>query len=274
MTSNPKVSVIMGIYNCEKTLAEAVDSIVNQTYANWELIMCDDGSTDGTYGIAEKYRQSYPDRIVLLKNKQNMKLAFTLNRCLEAATGELIARMDGDDRSWPERLQRQVSFLVANPDIHLVGTAMRLFNDEQGAFGVIHRWQRPDKSVLINDTPFFHPTVLTYKWVCDSLNGYCTEKRAERVEDIDLWFRFFSKGYAGANLHEALYDFREDYGAVRRRTLQARIHSIQTRAAGYRLLGFPVYWIIRPACVLFLKGLVPSPIASRLRQKRALRRKD
>ncbi len=267
MTENPKVSVIMGIYNCEKTLEEAIDSILNQTYTNWELIMCDDGSTDRTYEIAEAYQKKFPDKMILLKNKQNMKLSYTLNRCLEAATGELIARMDGDDRSRPERFQKQVSFLLEHPDIQLGGTAVRLFNQVDGEFGFIHPVSIPDKRILIKGTPFLHPTILTYKWVYNSLNGYCTEKRAERVEDIDLWFRFFSKSFIGANLDEALYAFREDYSAVKRRTLQARIHSIQTRAFGYRLLGFPIYWLIRPACILFLKGLVPPRIVAALRKK-------
>ena len=85
----PKVSVIMGIYNCERTLSEAINSILEQTYTNWELVMCDDGSTDGTYALAEQYREKYPEKIILLKNERNMKLSYTLNRCLEKASGEL-----------------------------------------------------------------------------------------------------------------------------------------------------------------------------------------
>lgn len=84
MTEQPKVSVIMGIYNCESTLPQAVDSILAQTYPNWELVMCDDGSTDGTYAVAERYRIQYPEKIVLLKNEQNRKLSYSLNRCLNS----------------------------------------------------------------------------------------------------------------------------------------------------------------------------------------------
>lgn len=273
MTDNPKVSVIMGIYNCEKTLAEAIDSILNQTYTNWELIMCDDGSTDGTYTIAEEYQKRYPGKIVLLKNQQNMKLSYTLNRCLEAAAGELIARMDGDDRSRPERLQKQVSFLLAHPDIQLVGTGMRPF-DKNGFHGIMHPNLNPTGKALRSGTPFFHATILTLKQVYDALGGYSTEKRAERVEDIDLWFRFYANHFTGANLDEPLYEVREDYHAIKRRTLQARIHSIQTRAYGYKLLGFPAYWLIRPACVLFLKGVAPPRFTAYWRRKQAYRREQ
>ena len=101
----------MGIYNCESTLERAIESIVNQTYGNWELIMCDDGSTDSTYEIAERYRDRFPEKIIILRNDKNMHLANALNKCLQAATGEYIARMDADDESLPERFEKQIMFL-------------------------------------------------------------------------------------------------------------------------------------------------------------------
>ena len=88
----PRISVIMGIHNCEKTLREAVDSICRQTYTNWELILWDDGSTDGTYKIAQEYAAEYPDRIRAFHDRENRKLAHALNECLCRAEGELIAR--------------------------------------------------------------------------------------------------------------------------------------------------------------------------------------
>ena len=269
MTDNPKVSVIMGIYNCEQTLPQAIDSIVEQTYTNWELIMCDDGSTDNTCAVAKQYADQYPQKIILLRNEKNMKLSYTLNRCLSVASGELIARMDGDDISHPERIARQVNLLLANPDIQLVGTAMRQF-DEYGKHGIMHPSTNPDSSILKNSIPFFHATIMTYKAVYDALGGYCEKKRAERVEDVDLWFRFYSKGFKGTNLDEPLYEVREDFSAVKRRTLQARIHSIQTRVSGYKLLGFPMRSLLFPASILFIKGLIPHRIAAFLQKKRAL----
>ena len=85
--AQPKISVIMGIYNCEETLAESIESILSQSYKNWELIMCDDASTDGTYQIARRYADHYSDRITLIQNKTNQRLAASLNRCLTYATG-------------------------------------------------------------------------------------------------------------------------------------------------------------------------------------------
>lgn len=88
MTYRKKVSIIMGIYNCADTLSQAIDSILNQTYTDWELIMCDDASTDNTYDVAKSYRDKYPEKIVLIKNEVNSKLSFTLNHCLKYASGE------------------------------------------------------------------------------------------------------------------------------------------------------------------------------------------
>ena len=110
MQGKNKVSILMGIYNCADTLSDAIDSIIKQTYVNWELILCDDGSQDDTYQVALKYQEKYPDKIILLKNKKNIRLAASLNRCAQYATGEYVARMDGDDLSLPNRFEKQVFF--------------------------------------------------------------------------------------------------------------------------------------------------------------------
>ena len=129
----------MGIYNCANTLPEAINAILAQTYTNWELILCDDGSKDDTIAVATEYVEKYPDKIVLLKNEKNMGLNFTLNKCLEHATGEYIARMDGDDTCNPLRFEKEVRYLDENPDMALVSCHMELY-DETGAFaGRMHR---------------------------------------------------------------------------------------------------------------------------------------
>ena len=114
-----KISILMGIYNCADTLSRAIDSIVNQTYTNWELILCDDGSVDSTYEIAKQYQNKYPDKIVLLKNEKNIQLAATLNHCLEYATGKYISRMDGDDESTPDRFEKQALTIAASEPVRI-----------------------------------------------------------------------------------------------------------------------------------------------------------
>ena len=119
----PKISILMGIYNCAPTLPEAIDSILAQTCTDWELILCDDGSKDDTYAVAERYRQQYPDKIKLLKNPQNLGLNMTLNNCLAVAEGTYIARMDGDDFSVSDRFQKELDFLESHPEYAEIGRA-------------------------------------------------------------------------------------------------------------------------------------------------------
>ena len=266
MTDHPKVSVIMGVYNCAQTLPEAIESILKQTYDNWELIICDDASEDDTCAVAERYQKQYPEKIALLRNDANRKLSYTLNRCLEVATGELVARMDGDDRSHPDRFRREVDYLMAHPDVQLVGTDMQCF-DEKGKHRIRHAVSSPEPVILRNRSPFFHATIMTYRSVYDALHGYTVAPRTERAEDLDLWFRFFQIGYAGANIPETLYEVREDQETFRRRTVQGRINGLKTLAWGYRLLGFPARWMVKPVILAGLKSVVPAQAVRWMRQR-------
>ena len=120
-----KVSIIMGIYNCQDTLADSIQSIVDQTFTDWKLIMCDDASTDNTLEIARGFQQRYPDKIVLCRNEINSGLSASLNHCLKYAEGDYVARMDADDISKPTRLETQLNILEQNPEFAVVGTSWR-----------------------------------------------------------------------------------------------------------------------------------------------------
>ena len=122
---NRKVSVLIGVYNCAGTLPQAVAAIQKQTYPYWELILCDDGSADATYQVAQALA-SKDERIFLLRNEKNLGLNQTLNNCLAAASGDYIARMDGDDDCLPERFERQVTLLETNPEYQITSSPMIL----------------------------------------------------------------------------------------------------------------------------------------------------
>ncbi len=252
---NEKISVIMAVYNAEDTLSEAIDSILNQSYNNFEFIICDDASTDGSYKILEDYAKK-DQRIILIQNEVNSRLSFSLNHCLKYATGEYVARMDADDISTPDRFQKEIDFLKNNPDIDLVGTAMERFNEE-GAIDIVSKPEKLDKHYMKKGIPFNHATIMTYKRVYDKLEGYTVSERTKRAQDFDLWFRFFAAGFNGANLGEALYLVREDAAAIRRRTFKVRWNGIKTRYIGYKMLGFPIRLMIIPSLIEILKGLVP-----------------
>ena len=261
----PLVSVIMGIYNCENTLREAILSIQKQTYQNWELIMCDDGSTDRTYSIAAEYTNNNSHQIILIKNNCNLGLNRTLNRCLELSKGKYIARMDGDDISLPTRFEKEVAFLEKYEDFAIVGCPMVLF-DEKGDYDINHVISNPDKKSIICGNPISHATVLMRKDAIMSVGGYSEDKRTIRVEDVDLWIRFYAKGYRAHNLKEPLYKMRNDRNAYARRKYRYRVNSVLVRYTGCRVFHLPVKYYLKASRPMLI-GLIPNSIRRIIKQR-------
>ncbi len=263
--NNDKVSIIMACYNCEKTMGKAIKSILNQTYTNWVMICCDDGSADSTYEKLKEYERAYPDKFVIIKNEGNKKLPYSLNHCLEYVETELVARMDADDWCDPTRLEKQVTILKNNPDIDLVGTGICVSNGHERV-GSIIRPENPKPEDMLKAHCFSHATILTYKRVYDELGGYSLDPRVLRVEDADLWCRFFAAGFKGYNLKEELYTILEDENAVKRRTLQSRINGAITLYRGYRLMGLKGIKCYKPFLKIILFFL-PSGVYKRIHLK-------
>lgn len=231
-----KISVIMPIYNVEKTLSEAVDSIINQTYTNWQLIMCDDASTDNTYEIARAYADKYPEKIILIKNEKNSKIRVTLNNCLKYADGEYIARMDGDDISVSTRFEKQVSFLENNPKYIVVGTAMIPF-DDNGEYPVRYYENVEDPN---KKRSCLHATLLCRREMYDRLGGYCTKWYTNRCEDQYLWYSLSAnKDMFTYNLDEPLYKVREDRNTYKRRNLKNAFTTSVCLIHCYHMMHFP-----------------------------------
>lgn len=266
-----KITIIMGIYNCESTLSDAIESLISQTYKNWNLVMCDDGSTDNTYQIAEEYSKKY-NNIELIKNKTNMGLGYTLNRCLERVDTEYVARMDGDDISLPQRLEKELDFLENNPEYEIVGTNTIYF-DENGDWGNGKIIEEPQKSHFIKFTPFCHSSCLVRTYAYKNINGYSTDKKILRVEDYHLWYRMYLEGYKGYNLQEPLYKIRDDKNASLRRKYKYRINEVYVKRLIYKDFHLSIKYIIyilRPLLV----GLLPSFIYEKLHRNRLITRND
>jgi len=242
-----RISVLMGIYNCAPTLAEALDSLYAQTYQDFKIILCDDGSKDNTYEVAKEYANKH-DNIVLVKNEKNMGLNYTLNHCLEYADTEYCARMDGDDISLPSRFEKEIKFLDEHPEYAIVSTPMIYF-DEHGDFRVGKGNGEPQKTDFLSGSPFCHAPCMIRTEAYKKVDGYTVDKRLLRVEDDHLWFKLYVAGYKGYNLSEALYKMRDDRNAVARRTWQSRINEMYVRYIGFKMLKLPWYtqiYALRP----------------------------
>lgn len=241
----PKISVIMGIYNCEGTLGKSIESILAQTYGDWELIMCDDGSSDNTYHIAKYYANLYPEKIFLYKNRKNKGLSYTLNKCMKRAHGEYIARQDGDDYSHIERFRKEADFLDNHLEFSIVGCNVN-FLDETGIWGYTKFSGIVKKEDFIYGTPFSHPTVMIRKDAILDVGGYSNTKYLLRVEDYHLWLKMYIKGYIGFNLNEIMYDYTDDRMAMLRRTPINRVNLFRLMLWGYRQLGIPYRYYCIP----------------------------
>lgn len=262
----PKISVLMGIYNCADTLPEAIESILNQTVQDFELILCEDGSQDDTYAVALEYQKQYPDKIVLLKNDKNLGLNLTLNRCLAVAKGEYIARMDGDDRCDAVRFEKELAVLETRPDIALVGSAIRLF-DDKGVWGVRTMPQEPSAESFSWGNPYNHGSCMGRKSAFDAMGGYSEDPRVVRVEDFHLWIRMYEAGLRGINLPEPLYDLRSDLKATNRRRLKARLNEAYVTGVAISRLGLPVWRYILTLRPILL-GLLPRRFYLKLHKKK------
>jgi len=265
MPSIPTVSVIMGAYNCAQTIDEAVTSIVRQSFGGWELIICDDASTDDTLAKAQAWA-SKDTRIHVIGNKSNLGLAKTLDRCIPESKAGLLIRHDADDISLQHRFARLVSAMEQNLDASVVGSWVTCFDNSQD-LGVIRTAPRPQTVDLLHGTVFFHPSCIMRKADILSVGGYGSQPWLRRSQDYYLWFRLYAAGMHGINLQESLYRFREDSAAWKRRGLRARWMESRVRWEGFRLIRVPIWrrWL---AFTPLLKCLVPGALYAWIRKRR------
>ena len=170
MTHTPRISIVMSVYNGEKYLREAVNSILNQTFKDFEFIIINDGSTDGTREILE----SYNDPRIILIHKGNMGLTQSLNKGIALAKGKYIARQDADDISLPERLEKQIEFLERNEKVALLGTAIEII-DEIGNYLQTIKPPTDDSSIrkgIKQNNYFCHGSVIFKRQGFFELGGY------------------------------------------------------------------------------------------------------
>lgn len=199
-----KVTILLPVYNGAETLARAIHSIINQTYPDWQLLILEDGSNDATLSIAQSFRDK---RIKIVSDGRHLGIVARLNQGIQLCDSKYIARMDADDVSYPERLEKQVAFLNANPTIDLIGTAIRVVN-------------REGKSVRQHIFPTSHNQIVSQPWLksisvahptwCGRVNWFKQWQYRDYVrnEDQELLLRAHNES-SYANLPDILLDYFE-----------------------------------------------------------------
>ncbi len=260
--SAPCISVLMGVHNGADVLARAVDSILNQSRDDFELVLCDDASTDGTWALLEEYARR-DKRVRLLRNGRNLGLGATLNRCLAEARGAYIARMDDDDFSHPQRFARQLDFLKAHPDVAFVGCNAALCRGGEKV-GSRSFPEFPTVRDFYMTQPFLHPTLIFRREALAAVGGYSEDERCVLCEDYDLLLRLYAKGLQGANLQEILLDYTIPATAKGSRKMRHRWNEAVTRWRRFRELGAlprALPYVLKPLAV----GLIPERALARLK---------
>ena len=218
MTKQPLVTVLMPCYNAMPFLTEALDSIVNQTYPNLEILCINDGSTDNSGEILNAYAQK-DDRIRVIHNEENIKLIRSLNNGIDLAKGEYIARMDADDISELNRIEIQLNFLLKNSNIDIVSTALTRISEQGEVIGEVITRQTLPLSCLFSSffyVPFHHGPMMSKAAILKS-NHFLDEPYALHTEDYELFSRLVSNGVKVNNLRETLYRVRINSQSVSRK---------------------------------------------------------
>ena len=271
----PETSIITGVYNIEfcSSFPKCIESILQQTYTDFEWILCDDGSTDNTWKILQKYARQ-DNRIKLIKNKKNQGLATTLNCCLKVAKGIFIARQDAEDYSAKNRLEQQISYLRMHETVDILGCQSFLF-DETGVWGKESFPNIVKKEDFLFSSPYKHGAVVFRKEILVKAGGYRVARETRRAEDYDLFMTIQTFG-TGENLEQYLYYFCEDSKTRKRRKYRYRFDEVYVRLQGFYKLGllpkgFP--YVIKPLLV----GLIPEQLLEHIKDKyydRRLEKKD
>jgi len=224
----PILSVITATHNDGLYIQEAINSILEQTFSDFEYLIVDDASTDATLSILTRFKDK---RLSIIHNDQKMGPGAARNRALEEATGEYVAVMDGDDISHPERFQMQMDYLVTHPNIIYLGTGVRMISKEDGQF--IRDEIKPltdgaARWTLLHKSPIFHPTSIGRRDLINKAGNYAED--LPRCQDVDLMRRISSSGELG-NMPDILYTYRTRTGSAQNKVVEfgkpyvQRVHS-------------------------------------------------
>ncbi|MCK4815385.1 glycosyltransferase [bacterium] len=209
MLDNPKISVIMSVYNGEKYLRKAIESVLSQTFTGFDFIIVNDGSTDDSLRIIQSY---HDERIRVINNEWNIGLTKSLNKAIKESCAEYIARQDADDISLPNRFDEQMQFFEKHPEVSLLGTSIYRIDSNGKMTGKMITLAKPTMKDLFKGNQFNHGSVMVKRRVLDDVGGY--NELCKYAQDHDLWLRI-AKHYEVRNLTKILYKLRSHNKNVR-----------------------------------------------------------
>lgn len=236
--SVPKIGVVMPVYNARAHLEESLNSLLGQTFQDFEIIALDDGSTDGSLDMLAKFSAQNKGKIRIYASKSNQGVTRTLNRGLLIARSQYVARMDADDVSLPERFEKQVNYLDAHPEVGILGTRFWSMDEELKRV----TWENnvptdPDEvaRTMLEHCCLGHPTVMMRRRVVEVLGGYDEDDRCKTVEDYEFWLRALRE-FRVANLPDFLLKYREHEGQVTKVSSEMQKRNFEFVRSKYQIM--------------------------------------
>lgn len=240
MSKNPIVSVLMPVYNAEKYVAEAVESVLNQTFADFEFLMIDDGSLDGSLEILQRYAKT--DQRIRLVSRPNTGYVVALNEMLQLARGKYLARIDADDVALPERFAKQVEYMEQHPECVVVGSRVLLIDSDgdplREMVELFTHEQIDNQHLEGGSSQVIHPSAIMRREAVEHVGGYL--KHYMPAEDLDLFLRLAECGHV-VNLPDVLTKYRQHLASegYARQQLQRRCADAAANSARLRR-GLPL----------------------------------
>lgn len=218
---SPEISVILPVYNAAEYLFLAINSILNQTFTDFEFIIINDGSTDNSENIIQSFTDA---RIHYIKNNANKGLVYSLNKGIKEAKGKYIARMDSDDISIPNRLFEQKNWLDNHLSTAIVASVIKLINEKNqfvGYWGIDKKTLTYNdiKKVLVKENCIAHPSIMGKTEI---LKKYLYKEYQQNIEDYDLWLRLISDGIRINKINQELLEYRIHKASVTKTKLQKK----------------------------------------------------
>lgn len=255
MEKKPIVSVIMSEYNTNLDLLhKSISSIVDQTYKNWELIIIDDASKNDVAKLVKEYDD---DRIKVYRNKKNMGLVHSLNEAIKHSSGIYIARMDTDDYSYSDRLEKQVKFFEQNNKYDVISGRCDYYDENDGIWGVSKFYGEVTKDVFLGSSVIIHPSVMCKKEVFSITNGYLDYRRCE---DSATWIELFLHGKKFYVMDEVLIKYHLSADDIKKRSLLNRRDSFRLIREKYKKLNPSSIKIATRYIKVFTSAVMPHRI--------------
>lgn len=264
MKISPRISVIMSVYNADEYLEESINSILNQSFSNFEFLVIDDCSKDNSSTTLKQFALK-DSRIKIHTNNENLGLTKNLNKLIQMSKGEYIARMDADDISLTGRFKEQIEYFESHADIDILGTFSRNISNTGIVIGErkVPITHAQILKLLPKLNPMSHPTVMFRASALRQIGGY--DERFRTSQDFHLWFKAIGNGLKINNIPKILFEYRMNDSYVARKSFKYRLNEFKIKLDGYKLIRHP-WFKYHQALISLVLAILPPFLFSQLKK--------